>query len=127
MAIAWREVLLLGGSNPCGAGSAKGVSVLRSWRETGEMSGYWPVHPDRADEFDAAADEDADGCSLSVSEIDWTGFPGEQEECAYCGRMVPSEVPALADGAAWARLAAEHADDCDWIASRAHRGDGAGA
>lgn len=47
-------------------------------------------------------------------------------ECVYCGSSTPEvPVPAVGDDAAWAALAAEHADGCEWIATRAHRvGDG---
>jgi len=47
----------------------------------------------------------------------------EEVECAYCGRshVPPSAVPALDDDDAWADMAREHADYCEWIATRAHR------
>jgi hypothetical protein len=45
--------------------------------------------------------------------------------CAYCGVDLPdsdaAEVPAVDDDAEWAELAAQHAPDCEWIATRAHR------
>lgn len=44
-------------------------------------------------------------------------------ECAYCGRdhQAPEAVPAIDDDATWAAMAADHADDCEWITTRAHR------
>lgn len=47
----------------------------------------------------------------------------EEVECAYCGRThtPPSAVPALDDDEAWADMAPDHADYCEWIATRAHR------
>ena len=47
----------------------------------------------------------------------------DQVECAYCGRshVPPSAVPALDDDDAWADMAPDHADYCEWIATRAHR------
>lgn len=47
----------------------------------------------------------------------------EEVECAYCGRshVPPSAVPALYDDHAWADMAREHADYCEWIRTRAHR------
>lgn len=47
----------------------------------------------------------------------------DEVECAYCGRshVPPSEVPALDDDHAWADMAPDHADYCEWIATRAHR------
>lgn len=53
-------------------------------------------------------------------------------ECVYCYSIVtlrddrgtPSEaVPASSDDDAWEELAKEHAPDCEWIATRAHRID----
>jgi hypothetical protein len=47
------------------------------------------------------------------------------EECAYCNREVKEQakVPAKDDAAAWDKLAKEHAPDCEWIITRAHRTD----
>lgn len=44
-------------------------------------------------------------------------------ECAYCGALLDEEgeVPAVDDDEAWAALALEHADGCDWVETRAHR------
>ena len=46
-------------------------------------------------------------------------------ECAYCGhdvQLVKGEhVAPVDDDEAWAALAREHGDLCEWIASRAHR------
>lgn len=46
-------------------------------------------------------------------------------ECVYCGREHDGDdsapVPRTDDDTAWARLAADHADDCEWITTRAHR------
>lgn len=44
-------------------------------------------------------------------------------ECAYCGRehVPPTAVPALDDDHAWADMAPDHDDYCEWIATRAHR------
>jgi hypothetical protein len=45
-------------------------------------------------------------------------------ECLYCNADAPNEAPpALDDDRAWQRLAADHAPDCEWIMSRAHRLD----
>ncbi len=46
-------------------------------------------------------------------------------ECADCGRehALPDSVPDADDDEAWGELAAEHDDDCEWIATRAHRRD----
>ena len=48
-------------------------------------------------------------------------------ECAYCGHDVPGNgeepTPAVDDDDTWANLANHHADDCEWIATRAHRID----
>ena len=44
-------------------------------------------------------------------------------ECAYCGYEAPYEniVPPADDDEAWSALAEDHADDCEWIETRAHR------
>lgn len=45
-------------------------------------------------------------------------------ECVYCGHEVPDEgeyVPEVRDTLEWERLATEHAPDCEWILTRAHR------
>lgn len=46
-----------------------------------------------------------------------------EAECIYCGatHAALAEVPALGDDATWTRLAKEHGDGCEWIATRAHR------
>lgn len=51
----------------------------------------------------------------------------EVVECAYCQRMVSAaahehnQAPSADDDTAWDELAAEHAEGCEWIATRAHR------
>lgn len=48
-------------------------------------------------------------------------------ECAYCMRNVTApksedeQAPALTDDAAWAKIAKEHANNCEWVQTRAHR------
>lgn len=46
-------------------------------------------------------------------------------ECAYCNRTVSDGdlVPAVDDDEEWTRLATDHAPDCEWIVTRAHRVD----
>lgn len=45
-------------------------------------------------------------------------------ECAYCARDVhETAIPALGDSGGWAELASEHAADCEWVLTRAHRRD----
>ena len=48
---------------------------------------------------------------------------GGVTECLYCGcDHVPSPtVPDVDDDDAWATLSEHHADDCEWILTRAHR------
>lgn len=43
--------------------------------------------------------------------------------CIYCTDLVADRtlVPPVADDEAWAVLAPGHAEDCEWIATRAHR------
>jgi len=47
------------------------------------------------------------------------------EPCAYCHAEIPDgePVPALDDEETWMVLALDHADDCEWIRTRAHRRD----
>lgn len=50
----------------------------------------------------------------------------KQTECLYCGVMVRAmseeeRPPAINDDSAWEALAADHAPDCDWVRTRAHR------
>jgi hypothetical protein len=49
----------------------------------------------------------------------------EPTECLYCNHLIEAEdearVPAVDDHDAWQALAAEHAHDCEWIRTRAHR------
>lgn len=61
--------------------------------------------------YEAAAEE------YRESEVD------DQVECAYCGRLhtPPSAVPALDDDHAWADMAGDHDEECEWIRTRAHR------
>jgi hypothetical protein len=46
-------------------------------------------------------------------------------ECIYCQHEITARQditpPAVDDHAAWVALAGDHADDCEWIATRAHR------
>ncbi len=45
--------------------------------------------------------------------------------CLYCGIELPSdatrEAPDVLDGEGWERIAYQHARDCEWITTRAHR------
>lgn len=50
----------------------------------------------------------------------------DETECVYCGRDVETAredapAPSLADDAEWTRLGKQHAPDCEWIVTRAHR------
>lgn len=51
--------------------------------------------------------------------------PSRTVECIYCSAMIqdPGEdqPPAVTDAGAWAALAQQHAPDCEWIITRAHR------
>jgi hypothetical protein len=45
-------------------------------------------------------------------------------ECLYCGRDSDLDAtPAVDDDAAWGALARDHAADCEWVVTRAHRRD----
>lgn len=42
--------------------------------------------------------------------------------CAHCGCDVPvTDLPDADDDAGWEELARDHDDDCEWVATRAHR------
>jgi hypothetical protein len=42
--------------------------------------------------------------------------------CIYCDRPVYTETaPAYGDDDTWADIALEHADDCEWVLTRAHQ------
>jgi hypothetical protein len=48
------------------------------------------------------------------------------EICAYCNAELdglPRDPPPVNDDDAWAELAREHGDDCDWIETRGHQRD----
>jgi hypothetical protein len=52
-------------------------------------------------------------------------------ECAYCGDEIEGDVDdqgvctdpvqAVDDDEAWQEIARHHAEDCDWVLTRAHR------
>lgn len=77
---------------------------------------------------------EADAIRAMLSDAGHEGEPDEAlravpvTDCIYCDREVTDTtskpVPALHDAAAWRLLAGEHAPDCEWIATRAHRLDG---
>jgi hypothetical protein len=53
------------------------------------------------------------------------------DECAYCGYEIEGEVdyqgvsqepvPPVRDDEAWQAIAEKHAEDCEWVLTRAHR------
>lgn len=44
--------------------------------------------------------------------------------CHCCNHLVPRTVaPAVGDDAGWSAIAADHAADCEWVATRAGRLD----
>ena len=46
----------------------------------------------------------------------------DNHACVYCGFVVGEQSsPALRDTSAWQLLGHQHAFDCEWIATRAHR------
>jgi hypothetical protein len=45
----------------------------------------------------------------------------QRVECLYCGSDCTNECPPADDGEAWANLAVEHDDSCEWVLTRAHR------
>lgn len=61
--------------------------------------------------------------------IDWLYGDGDYMPrmdaniCIYCGLLGlhGSEVPAVDDDEAWARLGAEHESYCEWLDTRAHQ------
>jgi hypothetical protein len=52
---------------------------------------------------------------------------GSTVTCAYCGAEVPGcddcPTPPEGDESAWAEIATGHAEDCEWVRTRAHRRD----
>ncbi len=59
-----------------------------------------------------------DGCEVCES----CSADAQSQECAYCGQMVKTvEAPSAGDDEAWAAIAEEHADGCEWVETRAHR------
>lgn len=53
---------------------------------------------------------------------------GETVQCVYCMATVPGcpdcpNAPPVDDDDTWGELAKDHADGCEWIATRAHRED----
>lgn len=56
----------------------------------------------------------------------WLDLHGDQgmdeEECMYCGAVVPvEEPPKVGDDEEWRRLAVVHNWGCEWVETRAHR------
>jgi ferredoxin len=47
----------------------------------------------------------------------------DADTCSYCERAIADNtvVPACDDDAGWGELAPSHADDCEWITTRAQR------
>jgi hypothetical protein len=46
----------------------------------------------------------------------------DEDECVYCGTIVPEvDVPEVDDEEAWEGLACFHAPGCEWVLTRAHR------
>ena len=108
-----------------------GARVMRG--EAGARAGdyrfSWPdgsaiVHSGPAWDVASAA-AGCDGWCWEGSHDHRRGCPlgaGDVGLCLYCREETTThEVPAIGDDAAWARLASEHADGCDWIETRAHR------
>lgn len=65
---------------------------------------------------DAGDEEHAD--MYDEMEARWTA-----DKCVYCGRSISDKeaVPTEDDDDGWEELAEEHAPDCEWILTRAHR------
>jgi hypothetical protein len=64
-------------------------------------------HEDHCDECLARAQEEAAAESGDI-------------ECAYCGLDVPSHHNEPVSGIDWEEEAEHHADDCEWVSTRAH-------
>jgi hypothetical protein len=46
----------------------------------------------------------------------------DAEICIYCDRLATERnAPTLSDDDAWVAIASEHAADCEWVTTRAHR------
>lgn len=80
---------------------------------------------DAADEaFDANPEDPGDADSYPPTDVNLDSRGRRLGECAYCRReVVAGEVPDPDDDAAWEELADQHDDDCEWVATRAHRRD----
>jgi hypothetical protein len=80
-------------------------------------------------EFVEAVDRVRDGFATEAEAIDYVWNDGEWTTrlmagfCAYCGKLVEHgvEVPSANDDEAWELITAEHAADCEWVTTRAHR------
>ena len=49
-------------------------------------------------------------------------WPEMTGHCVYCGHETYiTDVPAYDDDEAWADIALEHAEDCEWVLTRAHQ------
>jgi hypothetical protein len=93
----------------------RGLDKYTAEELAGELLDEWTLHGD------VSRDEVVEAMRRADKERDdWLVC-----ECAYCMAEVPydHEVPDLSDDAAWADLARLHADDCEWIATRAHLRD----
>jgi hypothetical protein len=47
-------------------------------------------------------------------------------ECASCGHVVPDSQADVTDDPAWTLIAKDHANDCEWVATRGYRLAGGG-
>lgn len=80
-----------------------------------DLDEWWWQARGSADVFGPFRDRDSAETDYNFCEV----------ECAYCGMEHTQEdekiVPAIDNDEEWARLAKQHAPDCEWIRTRAHR------
>ena len=60
-------------------------------------------------------------CDVDEESAEELADVSRSTECAYCGHEAEQIVPDIRDDEEWKRLSQQHAGDCEWIQTRAHR------
>jgi hypothetical protein len=87
-----------------------------SKRETAELA--WNVSDDMAPDAVTYLE------MYPATDVEINEFGNRICPCAYCNNDVPIlDVPAPDDDDAWDELSKQHADDCEWVLTRAHHNE----
>lgn len=71
----WTRITLTNGNLEVRGDSERGIALLREYRATESIKGWWPCTVAELERHSDANNGDCADAGVAVDAIDWTGFP----------------------------------------------------